>query len=189
MESERNEKFDSQTEFARIKEGVKDFLTANPGLKIEDYIDEKLDVAQTNKLLAFSSRNKNYSEIKRYIALLKNWRIKAADNKDKEIKTIGSLDTIEIKKTKEVTLKLNSSQLSIIFYLFKDKKVINHNIPHTEYSKIVELLTGYKAEPIRKKFCKKDLSELSDSKNDFEQVIKAFEEMIKVLKESKDKLI
>jgi hypothetical protein len=81
-------------------------------------------------------------------------------------------------KTKNIKLNdlnkpvLNQSQISILFSIMKELNIIsNRDLSKTMYSEIIQTLTGYSDNTLRTNFSAKQLIEISDRPQDYQEII------------------
>ena len=106
---------------------------------------------------------------------------------DKEIDELRKLKSIKINEMNKP--KLTQVQISILFRLMKDDKIIsNRDISNTAYSILLHYLTGYSNNTLRINFSCNQLIEISDHHEDYEQIIESLNSLIQKLNKEKNQI-
>lgn len=92
---------------------------------------------------------------------------------------------VKIKKSNEFNKpSLTHSQISILFTLLKDKKIIcNRDLDKSDYAEIINRLTFYSKQTIRSNLSKNNLILISAKKEDYEAVIVSLEKIVSDLRQ------
>jgi hypothetical protein len=85
--------------------------------------------------------------------------------------------------------KLTQAQTVMLFKLMKEEHIIsNKNLSKKDYSKLIHYLTGYSENTLRQDFSSVQLIELSDSPQDYDQIIDTLNSLINKLNKGKSQI-